>query len=252
MNEESVIRIARTGHDARRDADYHMLFDSRWLSLKVCMQGDTLINDIGASGSLLVATHKLGYYPAFMAFVNDGSGSRMIDFNYGSLEVDKHDMRWYFQGKNLGLINLTYYIFLVDLEEDIDQTDIKMKVGAETAKEDQNRLEFTKIAYDVKGARPQDFIASTRYPSHIIHKLSHGTKAAGYSTISVPHELDYQPMYFAYGKGAGVGTSGGYRTMDHDTGVTGTENVVISDLTNVSITNGYPFDYSILILKDPI
>jgi len=240
-----VFKVSKAGNDASRCADYNLLFDNRWKTMKVLAQDEITIIDTGSSGSALLFTHNLGYYPAFMVFVVDANGSNPPDYLVSkAVQCTDTELRWYHNGDSLGSITLYFYVFLNNLEEVIDGTDINIIADTdESVRKIESRFGISKPDYDT-ASPPKDLIAASAYSSFAIHKVSTGTKSNDILTLA--HDLGYYPMFLIFGKGGDLASTG-YRNLnppasDHYCGVSE------SDL---SVIDGYSYDYSIFILKNP-
>lgn len=247
---DGVIRFARNGADALRSGDSQMLFDSRFKSLKIVRQDSASVNDSGSSGSQLLVQHSLGYYPLYIPFVQTAEGTQEAGYEYGEIQCNTSDIRWEFFGNNRGIQNLYLYTCLLDLEQAYTSDKVIDTLG-ELGAGGFNRFEVAKEGNDVTSANPADLVASTRYLSHIIHKVIPGFKSGGAGQlITLPHGLPYPPMVYAFAKPAGsvpiTGTIG-YRKMDHN----GEDHSCWVDATNVYLYDGYSYDYSVVVFKDP-
>ena len=243
MKGDFAIRVGRTGQDVARCPDNKLLFDNRWPTLKIFMQGSIGIVDSGSTGYSTLATHNLGYYPAFIYFLEDASGRYFGSIN--EIECTTTDIRFYHQGNARGAITIYFMVFLLDLEVAIDASNVRLALTDSQGQDKHTAFEVARYGKNVANAQPEDYAASGKYISLIIHKLVNGSKTVGDFTVA--HGLGYEPMTWCYGKGAEI-SQVGYRNLS----ALGSDHELYADNTNVHISDGYAYTYALIIFKEPM
>jgi hypothetical protein len=239
-------KVSRKGYNVGTCSDRELMYSSSWPGLKVYDSGSVTINDTGAQ---TLASHGLGYYPAYLILVdgelrNDGAEIAFPGINQHIVITDSV-LKWTAANGTWGSsIDAYYIIFVDDLE-----TDFTSEIVSSTDTSAGESADFgVKAVIEGQNVHSDDY---RNYSIHsglrasTVHMVESGS-AVGVGTLTVTHNLGYEPVFWVYGK---LGGSDGYQVF----GNAGDCTIEVTT-TKVDITTalGAAWDYSVLILKDNV
>lgn len=117
------LRVSKTGYDVKTATNTQLVYSSSFNNFKVYAAGTATLTLTGGAMNSVDITHSLGYVPAYMVFVIDGSTLRrsptaLADGTTGiDPFVNSSKIRVYGQdsGGIGGTYTLKYYIFIETL-----------------------------------------------------------------------------------------------------------------------------------------
>src|SRR3990167_829878 len=118
------LKVSKDGYEVTTATDIQTVYSSEFNNFKVSSAGTTTLILTGAAQNSVDVTHSLGYVPAAMAIVIDGSKLRRLpcaltDGTTGfDLYIDSSKIRIYGEdsGGVGGTYTIKYYIFLETIE----------------------------------------------------------------------------------------------------------------------------------------
>jgi len=113
-------RVSKTGYDVKTATDTQLVYSSAFNNFKVYAAGTTTLTLTGGAQNHVDVSHSLGYVPAFIVFVVDGTTLRrtptaLLDGSTGiDPFMDSSKLRVYGQDSAAvgGSYTLKYYIFI--------------------------------------------------------------------------------------------------------------------------------------------
>lgn len=114
------LRVSKSGYNVTTATDTQLVYSSSFNNFKVHAAGTTTLTLTGGAQNSVDVTHSLGYVPAFMVFVIDGSTLRrtptaLLDGVTGiDPFMDSSKLRVYGQDTSAvgGTYTIKYYIFI--------------------------------------------------------------------------------------------------------------------------------------------
>lgn len=261
-----VVKLAQPGYDVNTAGDQNLIYNSNWPLLKIYKTGSFSTDSLGSLGDAAaqIATHDLGYVPAFWIFDN-----RAIE-SWNSTHTTTAGNRSEFGGFVVGLvprmyndrfevspslapfnkfISLRYYIFALDITKAYQAPSVN--VGSAVSGSGGGAVfKLAKPGKDVNSTNLEDYTIHSDARSPLIHSVNPGTASedlgGGIKGFTAYHNLGYSPMFFMYQYDA---TTGGWHITN--TG-TGGSTKIIADYQKVQYQTANANDMvSFVILKDP-
>ena len=114
------LKVSKAGYDVKTAADDKLIYSSEFNNFKVYAAGTTTLTLTGVAQNYVDVSHSLGYVPAYMVFVIDGTILRRLPtvLTDGATGfdpfMDSSKLRIYGQdsGGAGGTYTLKYYIFI--------------------------------------------------------------------------------------------------------------------------------------------
>lgn len=240
------IKISRSGYDVKTCADRELAFSSSWPSLKIQSSGSATIADTGAQ---VLATHGLGYCPAFIIMVDSQLRNTGTEVIFPGLEQyvisTTTELKWTAGTGTWGSpVNVYYHIFVDDLENGYASP--SYNAGDTTiGNTGTYGIKAVTEGHNVNDTDYRDYSAISSLRSSMVHMIETGT-AAGNGTKTVTHNLGYEPVFLLYGKLSG---STGFQLFGSADDCTIAVSTTTIAFTTTLLSN---WTYSILILKDNI
>jgi hypothetical protein len=264
------MKVSRQGIDVKTCSDSQLLWSSSFRMPLVIQTGTYGISD--PTSTQTIVTHNLGYTPICFPLVNgfnfSGGDNGSCDFDCGNslagggvMNIDDTKI-WYRGGSFSSSKTVTYFIFPLDLEQDISGVNINTTddtVGSPTTDygwkvsktgEDVLTADLSELA-SFSGTSSEGF--SVRH--QIIHKVGGVSSLNSGSTATIAHGLGYKPMFLFYADGG----ADGYSIVLLDLVVVAGPAVVVkarcwADATNIYFKNDSGGTHSLryVIFKDPL
>lgn len=239
------IKLSQLGYNVKTADDKNLIFSSAWKLLKI-LESDVVVP---TSFTFTVDTHGLGYTPMVLGFYeNDFQGNKVANTSrITRLWVNSSNVEIRGGATGSSTAKLRYYIFDIDITEDYEAASVNLTQASKVNDViDRNfGIKMTLPGFDVKTETDfRNFVIHSRTRSPMLHKVVTGSKVAGGSSFTVPHNLGYQPIFFVYAKLAGD-THYQFLQTSSDTSAT-------ADTEDISLFIPYECDYSVVILKDPL
>lgn len=262
-----VVKLAQPGYDVKTAGDENLIYNSNWPLLPIYKQDSFTSSDWNTEHQP-VASHDLGYIPAFWWFAN----TNILTWNGATPALDQRAEfngpvtffpgitkdRLVFDinpGVASGTIQFYYYIFALDITK--PYTAPITKVGAISGGGGNKVFKLAKPDKDINSKNLEDYVIHSQARSPLVHAVTQQKTApdgsvGGYG-FTFQHNLGYAPMFFAYGKTGGVfgvnnPTSNSYIILP----VGGITSGFTVDDKNISYTNlNNNVEISLVVLKDP-
>lgn len=238
-------KITRPGFDVHTAADRELVFSSSWPILKIQEEGTGTIDD---SGPFTITTHNLGYNPAFILFVDDGSGTEIVFTGISQfIQITDTELKWTADAATLGRsVEYRYYIFYHNLATEFTADNIELSETTSNEGKDYG-IKIAKEGKDIYSTDPRDYVLHSGYRQWMLHKSGAGTSNGTGDVITITHDLGYKPVYFLYALDTSPGaTDVGYHLFGNadDSTVTATTSTISFEIA------GLGFDYAYMIFKD--
>lgn len=264
-----VFKTTPKGYSVKDAADWQLSASSFAPLLKIArnpdgtpMMGSFTVPD--TSADYLIKSHNLGYVPIFFVFDNsnwqfsDGTEDRDDGGNEGACRmistgvsqfIGMNSTGLYWQGGSrsayAGTLTGYYYIFQELMLEDFVSEISGTTPTSGGLGEDNYLLKITKPGADITSEDFRDFNFHSGCRSPQIYKKKAATGWDGMGLITVPHDLGYPPMCFAWAKLSAFG-DGMYQPV-----FTAGDALVVAGNDDCQFGIPYECDYALLILKDP-
>lgn len=196
------IMVAQQGVPVETCSDWQLLFSSGWPSLKIHDAQPFTIAD--ATQDVTIATHNLGFAPAFWVFASGG----YVNFSPGSslavgslvgqsFVVNNSTLRYLgaTNGNPPGSFSGYYYIFRLDMSQTISPKSLTSADKSFIISPDYGFM-VAKNGKSIDSTDFRDFVIHSSARSPMIHMA--GQFNFGTNPKVVNHGLGYPPLYFFY------------------------------------------------------
>lgn len=234
------IKVSFPGINVKDAADYELLFNSSWPTLKIT---DSLrLSSAVYPGTAY--THSLGYVPLCIPFGRHASGANgIVTINRQNIAVDSQNVYTINAGGAPGFIEQLFQIYAIDIETTFT-TNTVSSVSAGSISTDSNYgIKVSLPNKDISSTDLRDFTvhSSTRGPT--VHAVKPGT-TNGSGVFSYTHDLSYDPMFIVF-----------YQydvTLPHRYVVFNGYAGISASGQTITVTASASRNVSIVILKDPL
>ena len=248
--------VSQPKYDVKDSADRFKVFSSSFQTLKIfnTYSVSTTIPTAGNVNTITI-THSLGHFAPFFVVYNGStsigvadsyymadktnypiydndsySGLRMYE-NTLEIKVDEYFDESYSSAGDT--VYFTVYIFLDDFRT-VAENNINTGVSSGASSTDYGER-ISKTGYDVKTCTDEQCVLSSSFFNQIVHKK--GIDTSGDSTVSISHNLGYEPSAIAFIK---VGDN-----------IVGFPNTLISS-TDIKLVTGGGIDVYYIIFKSKL
>lgn len=251
-----VIKLAQKGYDVKTAGDENLIYSSQWPLLPIYQQGSFTIPDVTQKTNIF--NHNLGFVPMFWFFAN----TTIQAWQNGFGTVLSTDTRSEFFGPTggghiginetslqfaptafteIGSLTIYYYIFLIDINQ-LFTAPIN-RIGSVAGGSGSRVFKIAKPTKDVSSANLDDFVIHSDCRSPLVQSVTQGQ-----GSLTVNHNLGYNPMFFAYVQNYSNTEAGYYELIFSGSGGS---DVLKSDINTVQYATTGTKKISIAVLKDP-
>lgn len=239
-------KVSQRGYGVSTSGDSQMEFSSEWPLLKIHSQGSFSIPN--KTLNVTIATHNLTYVPVFLVFDNDSGLCTLTSPGTSQfIAASTTTLDWQGATRSAGAGSFTgyYYIFLYNMATAFTST--SLTTARETQEADGSYgIKATKSGKGIASTDLRDFVVDSNTRSPIIHKSDTGSLGAGGGTVSVTHDLGYEPMFYVYAYITAFGDNRFQMITTAD------DSYVEATSTNITFNIPYQCTYFYIVLKDPV